>query len=150
RRTVPEASRTYVVATVAASSEGVPSASGVPSADRALSADSASSAAGPSSMTQPSGAAPLTAGAVPDAARGQAPAGSGSGGFAANGVIPAVAGPAEAEPSGSFTLALAGDVNFSERTADLLAAGAGTALHEAADQLSSADIAMVNLETAIT
>ncbi len=101
-------------------------------------------------MTQSLAAAPLAAGAGPNAARGQAPAGSGSGGFAANGVMPAVAGPAEAEPSGSFTLALAGDVNFSERTADLLAAGAGTALHEAADQLSSADIAMVNLETAIT
>jgi poly-gamma-glutamate synthesis protein (capsule biosynthesis protein) len=75
---------------------------------------------------------------------------SADGALSANGVMPAVADPAEAEPSGSFTLALAGDVNFSERTADLLAAGPDTALHEAADQLSSADIAMVNLETAIT
>jgi poly-gamma-glutamate synthesis protein (capsule biosynthesis protein) len=53
-------------------------------------------------------------------------------------------------PTGEFTLALAGDVNFSERTADLLAAGPDTALRQAATQLSTADITMVNLETAIT
>jgi poly-gamma-glutamate synthesis protein (capsule biosynthesis protein) len=57
---------------------------------------------------------------------------------------------AEPEPSGTFTLALAGDVNFAGRTADLLAAGPDTALHEAADQLSAADLTMVNLETALT
>ena len=53
-------------------------------------------------------------------------------------------------PAGTVTLALAGDVNFSERTAGLLAADPDTALQQAAQQLSKADIAMVNLETAIT
>jgi len=53
-------------------------------------------------------------------------------------------------PAGIFTLALAGDVNFSERTADLLAADPETALQQAAKQLSTADVTMVNLETAIT
>jgi poly-gamma-glutamate synthesis protein (capsule biosynthesis protein) len=45
---------------------------------------------------------------------------------------------------------LAGDVNFSERTAELLAAGPDTALRQAAAELSKADLTMVNLETAIT
>ncbi len=53
-------------------------------------------------------------------------------------------------PAGTVTLALAGDVNFSERTAGLLAADPNTALRQAAKQLSKADITMVNLETAIT
>lgn len=66
-------------------------------------------------------------------------------GSAADGVIPT-----GSPRSGTVTLALAGDVNFAERTADLLAAGPATALREAAGQLSAADITMVNLETAIT
>lgn len=63
---------------------------------------------------------------------------------------PSVTESPDAAPSGRFTLALAGDVNFSERTADLLAADPATALQEAAAQLSAADLTMVNLETAIT
>lgn len=49
----------------------------------------------------------------------------------------------------SFTLALAGDVNFAERTADLLADPA-TAFGVAAAELNGADVTMVNVETAIT
>src|SRR4051794_18413234 len=51
-------------------------------------------------------------------------------------------------PPGEFTLALAGDVNFSERTAARLDDPA-TAFAEAAAELSAADLTMVNLETAI-
>ncbi len=54
------------------------------------------------------------------------------------------------EPPGEFTVALAGDVNFSGRTATLLAEDPATALREAAAQLSPADLTMVNLESAIT
>lgn len=49
-----------------------------------------------------------------------------------------------------MTLALAGDVHFSERTAELLAADPGSALKQAAAELDKADITMVNLETAVT
>ena len=52
--------------------------------------------------------------------------------------------------TGVLTLALAGDVNFSGRTADLLAADPATALRQAADELDRADVTMVNLETAVT
>ena len=74
--------------------------------------------------------------------------------------------PFEADPTGSALgtfekwmddqgssvneLAMVGWINASLAFDGLLAAGPDTALHEAADQLSSADIAMVNLETAIT
>lgn len=54
------------------------------------------------------------------------------------------------DDTGTFTLALAGDFNFSGRTAALLAADPATALKEAAGELSGADLTMVNLETAIT
>ncbi len=94
-----------------------------------------------SESSSPSGTA-----AVDTAAEGQNAA-------AASAQVPtdAVTAPsATAEPGGTFTLALAGDVNFAERTAHLLAAGPSTALHEAAQQLSAADVTMVNLETAIT
>lgn len=64
--------------------------------------------------------------------------------------MPVATGTAAAEPSGTFTLALAGDINFANATADLLEADPATALQEAADQLSQADVTMVNLETAIT
>lgn len=52
-------------------------------------------------------------------------------------------------PSGQFTFAFAGDVHFTERTAGLLAHPA-TAFGPAAPALRRADLAMVNLETAIT
>jgi hypothetical protein len=52
-------------------------------------------------------------------------------------------------PSGEFTFAFAGDVHFAERTAALLAHPA-TAFGPAAPPLRRADLAMVNLETAIT
>lgn len=60
-----------------------------------------------------------------------------------------VAPPVEPAPSGTFTLALAGDVNFAERTADLLANPA-EAFGEAKGALAGADLTMLNLETAIT
>ena len=62
---------------------------------------------------------------------------------------PSAASVSSREP-GEFTLALAGDVNFAGRTADLLARDPATALHQAKDELDTADITMVNLETAIT
>ena len=63
---------------------------------------------------------------------------------------------AEATPPGDggsapgVTIAFAGDVNFAERTADLLAADPATAFGVAAPGLASADLTMVNLETAVT
>ena len=56
---------------------------------------------------------------------------------------------AEQNPE-TFTIAFAGDVNFAERTADRLAADPATAFGVAAKGLGSADLTMVNLETAIT
>ena len=60
--------------------------------------------------------------------------------------------PASAAPSptGEFTIAFAGDVNFAERTADRLAADPATAFGVAAPGLAAADLTVVNLETAIT
>ncbi|UWE12266.1 CapA family protein [Actinacidiphila bryophytorum] len=55
---------------------------------------------------------------------------------------------APAEPQGTVTLAFAGDVHFTERTAGRL--GVDPALGPMAATLSAADFAMVNLETAIT
>jgi len=54
-----------------------------------------------------------------------------------------------ARPSGEFTFAFAGDVHFMERTASLLTHPA-TAFGAATAGLRGADLAMVNLETAIT
>lgn len=54
-----------------------------------------------------------------------------------------------ARPSGTITLAFAGDVNFAERTADRLAADPAAAFGAAAPGLAAADLTMVNLETAI-
>lgn len=53
-------------------------------------------------------------------------------------------------PSGEFTFAFAGDVNFAKRTATRLAENPTTAFGVAANALSHADLTMVNLETAIT
>jgi hypothetical protein len=55
-----------------------------------------------------------------------------------------------ARPSGEFTFAFAGDVNFAKRTATRLAQSPATAFGVAAGVLSKADLTMVNLETAIT
>ena len=52
------------------------------------------------------------------------------------------------EPAGTLTLAFAGDVHFTERTAARL--GVDPALGPMAAPLSAADFAMVNLESAIT
>jgi poly-gamma-glutamate capsule biosynthesis protein CapA/YwtB (metallophosphatase superfamily) len=52
--------------------------------------------------------------------------------------------------AGDITLAFAGDVHFSERTAKLLATDPSTAFGPVAQVLSGADVAMVNLETAVT
>jgi Bacterial capsule synthesis protein PGA_cap len=56
----------------------------------------------------------------------------------------------DTRPPGEFTFSFAGDVNFSKRTADRLAADPATAFGVAARVLSAADLTMVNLETAIT
>jgi poly-gamma-glutamate capsule biosynthesis protein CapA/YwtB (metallophosphatase superfamily) len=58
------------------------------------------------------------------------------------------AGKAPAEPRGTVTLAFAGDVHFTERTANRL--GVDPALGPMSATLSAADFAMVNLESAIT
>ena len=58
--------------------------------------------------------------------------------------------PSTAGTPGSFTFAFAGDVNFADRTADRLAADPATAFGVAAAELDTADLTMVNLETAIT
>jgi poly-gamma-glutamate synthesis protein (capsule biosynthesis protein) len=57
--------------------------------------------------------------------------------------------PAAPAPPSDITLAFAGDVHFTERTAKLLA-DPGTAFGPIASTLSGADVAMVNLETAVT
>lgn len=64
---------------------------------------------------------------------------------------PATDQPAAAPPDpDGLTIAFAGDVNFSERTADRLAADPATAFGVAAPGLAAADLTVVNLETAIT
>jgi len=57
--------------------------------------------------------------------------------------------PAATDPT-QVTIAFAGDVNFSERTADRLATDPETAFGAAAPGLAAADLTVVNLETAIT
>jgi poly-gamma-glutamate synthesis protein (capsule biosynthesis protein) len=56
----------------------------------------------------------------------------------------------DTRPPGEFTIALAGDVHFEDRTADRLAADPATAFGVAAPVLSAADLTMVNLETSIS
>jgi poly-gamma-glutamate capsule biosynthesis protein CapA/YwtB (metallophosphatase superfamily) len=68
---------------------------------------------------------------------------------AAQSSAPAVAAAPSSAPAGPLTLAFAGDVHFTGRTAPLLANPAA-AFGPIATVLSSADFAMVNLETAIT
>ena len=63
---------------------------------------------------------------------------------------PAQRQPLPVRPSGEFTFAFAGDVNFAKRTATRLAQNPATAFGVAAGVLSKADLTMVNLETAIT
>jgi poly-gamma-glutamate capsule biosynthesis protein CapA/YwtB (metallophosphatase superfamily) len=67
--------------------------------------------------------------------------------------VPAAAStpaPATNPPAARITLAFAGDVHFAGRTATRLAADPATAFGEAAAALRSADLTMVNLETAVT
>ncbi|MFG1809474.1 CapA family protein [Streptomyces sp. NPDC049040] len=56
--------------------------------------------------------------------------------------------PTATEPAGTVTLAFAGDVHFTERTANRL--GVDPALGPMSTALTAADFAMVNLESAIT
>lgn len=76
---------------------------------------------------------PTTGGSVPGPSGGVDPAAS-----------------AAVDPAGQFTINFAGDVNFSERTADRLAADPAMAFGVAAPGLAAADLTVVNLETAIT
>ncbi|SEO97583.1 CapA family protein [Actinacidiphila rubida] len=74
-----------------------------------------------------------------------------SGGTAATAgttAAPAASPARHAEPKGTITLAFAGDVHFTERTAARL--GIDPALGPMTQTLSAADFAMVNLESAIT
>ncbi|GLW71105.1 capsular polysaccharide biosynthesis protein [Kitasatospora phosalacinea] len=101
-----------------------------PSADRA--ATGTATAAPASATPDPTGAATAApTGPAPGASEGSAPAGTGTG--------------------GSITVAFAGDVHFEGRTASRLgAAKADTALGPISGTLSAADLAVLNLETAIT
>ncbi|MFJ4675638.1 CapA family protein [Kitasatospora sp. NPDC088783] len=90
----------------------------------------------------------------PAAPTGSAPAGAGSGApqdpaATASGASP---GPGQGAGAGSgITVAFAGDVHFEGRTAARLgAAKADTALGPISGTLSAADLAVLNLETAIT
>ncbi|MFI0900033.1 CapA family protein [Streptomyces sp. NPDC020983] len=89
--------------------------------------------------------------------RGGSPAGAAaapraSGTTAPDGAAPSAtapgATPAAHEPAGTVTLAFAGDVHFTDRTANRL--GVDPALGPMARALGAADFSMVNLETAIT
>lgn len=57
---------------------------------------------------------------------------------------------ANAESTSAVSLAFAGDVHFSERTAKLLTGDPATAFGPISQVLSAADLSMVNLETAVT
>ncbi len=56
----------------------------------------------------------------------------------------------DSPPAGEFTFSFAGDVHFADRTATRLATNLSTVFGEAAPVLRSADLTMVNLETALT
>ncbi len=58
--------------------------------------------------------------------------------------------PTDTRPPGEFTFAFAGDVHFSGRVGDRLAADPATVFGEAQPVVSAADLSMVNLETAVT
>lgn len=53
-------------------------------------------------------------------------------------------------PAGGFTVAFAGDVHFADRVGTRLAANPATVFAQAAPGLATADLTMVNLETAVT
>ncbi|GAA2115706.1 CapA family protein [Kitasatospora saccharophila] len=100
-----------------------------PSADRAATGP-ATGAAAPASAT-PAPTAAASTGPAPGESQGSSPASPGTG--------------------GSITVAFAGDVHFEGRTASRLGAGkADTALGPISATLSAADLAVLNLETAIT
>jgi len=100
------------------------------------------------------GAGTMGAGGIagtPVPARG-APAGAGDTGGAGGGAGAggrAGGGPSTSRAAGEIVLAFAGDVHFAERTAGLLAEP-GTAFGPIAEVLSAADLAVANLETAVT
>lgn len=58
--------------------------------------------------------------------------------------------PSPSRPPGEFTFAFAGDVHFADRVGTRLAANPATVFAQAARGLGTADLTMVNLETAIT
>ncbi|MEE4543296.1 CapA family protein [Streptomyces sp. V4-01] len=91
---------------------------------------------------------PGRGGSPADAAAGRTagPVPSASASSAASGAAPSAT--RRAEPPGTITLAFAGDVHFTERTAARLTAD--PALGPMSGALSAADFAMVNLESAIT
>lgn len=95
-----------------------------------------------------SGGSPARLAASPgDATAGSAPpAASGS----TSSQSPSAQSTSPARPAGQVTIAFAGDVHFADRVADRLAANPATAFGEAAQELSRADLTMVNLETSVS
>ncbi|MFD8595698.1 CapA family protein [Kitasatospora sp. NPDC059646] len=90
-----------------------------------------------------------SAGGAPSAASGSPGAADGGGASAGSTTSAGAAAPSGA--AGSITVAFAGDVHFEGRTAARLAAPAAeTALGPIAKTLAAADLAVLNLETAIT
>jgi poly-gamma-glutamate synthesis protein (capsule biosynthesis protein) len=91
-------------------------------------------------------AAPL---ASASSSAASASSGSGSPGSGSAGSGSAGSGSAGSGSAGPLTLAFAGDVHFTGRTAPLLA-DPSTAFGPIASELAAADFSMVNLETAVT
>ncbi|MCU7826181.1 CapA family protein [Kitasatospora sp. DSM 101779] len=88
---------------------------------------------------------------TPAGATAAAPAASGSAGPAASGAPSDPAAPSDsAAAGGTITVAFAGDVHFEGRTEARLAGGPDTALGPISRTLAAADLAVLNLETAIT
>ncbi len=91
-----------------------------------------------------SAARPAGSGGQPGSASPPAPAGSGPGAAGSG-----AAGPSAGASGGNITLAFAGDVHFTGRTTKLLKDPA-TAFGPISSLLRSADLTLVNLETAVT
>ncbi|MET0965615.1 MAG: CapA family protein [Nakamurella sp.] len=105
------------------------------------------------SLSSPAaGSLPPTGAPIPARALDPAPAGSVAPAEPAPAGSLAPAEPAQPAlaPTTGITISFAGDVNFAERTADLLTADPATAFGAAAPGLAAADLTVVNLETAIT
>ncbi|WP_431676977.1 CapA family protein [Kitasatospora sp. KL5] len=105
---------------------------------------SCGSASGPAADRAPAAGGTAAAPTAPGSAASGAPSDPAApSGSAAAGGTPAAAG-------GTITVAFAGDVHFEGRTEARLAGGPDTALGPISRTLAAADLAVLNLETAIT